>query len=65
MAFGISAWFLMMVAVMSMAGAGMFGMGLGMMAPVMKLVLHLIFSAVLGYRYARLIKAAASADYGA
>ena len=50
---------------MSMAGAGMFGMGLGMMAPVMKLVLHLIFSAVLGYRYARLIKAAASADYGA
>lgn len=65
MAFGISAWFLMMVAVMSMAGVGMFGMGLGKMAPVMKLVLHLIFGAVSRYMYARLDKPAATADSGA
>ena len=54
-----------MVGVISMAGAGIFGMDLGMMAPVMKLVLHLIFGAVLGYMYTRLHKAAASADSGA
>lgn len=47
-AFGIAAWLGMMIAVMPMAGAGLFGMGLGIMAPVMTLVLHVIFGAVLG-----------------
>lgn len=46
--FAIGAWLLMMVAVMPMAGAGAFGMKLGMMAPVMTLMLHIIFGAVLG-----------------
>lgn len=58
--FGILAWFMMMVAVMPMAGAGMFGMGIGMMAPVMTLMLHLIFGAALGFVYARLDKPAAA-----
>lgn len=49
--FGIAAWVLMMVIVMPMAGAGFFGMNLGMMAPVMTLVLHIIFGAVLGGVY--------------
>lgn len=49
--FGIAAWVLMMVVVMPMAGAGFFGMNLGMMAPVMTLVLHIIFGAVLGGIY--------------
>ncbi len=49
--FGIGAWMLMMIAVMPMAGAGMFGMNLGMMAPVMTFVLHVIFGAVLGAIY--------------
>ncbi|MGE0852612.1 MAG: DUF6789 family protein [Hyphomicrobiaceae bacterium] len=49
--FGIGAWILMMIAVMPMAGAGMFGMSLGMMAPVMTLGLHVIFGAVLGGTY--------------
>lgn len=49
--FGIGAWILMMIAVMPMAGAGMFGMSLGMMAPVMTLGLHVIFGVVLGGTY--------------
>ncbi len=48
---GVGAWLLMMVAVMPMAGAGFFGMQLGVMAPVMTLVLHIIFGAVMGLVY--------------
>jgi hypothetical protein len=46
--FGVLAWLLMMILPMPMAGAGLFGMNLGMMAPVMTLVLHIVFGAVLG-----------------
>jgi hypothetical protein len=49
--FGVGAWLLMMVAIMPMAGAGLFGTNLGMMAPIMTLVLHMIFGAVLGGVY--------------
>ncbi len=49
--FGIGAWLLMMIMVMPMAGAGLFGMALGIMAPMMTLVLHIIFGAVLGKVY--------------
>lgn len=48
-------WLIMMVALMPMAGAGMFGMKMGIMAPMMTLVLHLIFGAVLGWTYGRLL----------
>lgn len=51
MEFGFGAWLIMMIVVMPMAGAGLFGMQLGMTAPVMTLVLHLIFGAVLGGVY--------------
>lgn len=34
---------------MPMAGAGFFGLALGMMAPIMTLILHLIWDAVLGF----------------
>ena len=54
MIFGVGAWVMMMVAVMPMAGAGIFGMKLGMTAPVMTLMLHLIFGALLGGVYAAL-----------
>jgi len=50
-AFGIAAWLGMMVVVMPMAGAGLFGMAFGIMAPMMTLVLHIIFGAVLGVVY--------------
>lgn len=53
---GIGAWVIMMVAVMPMAGAGLFGMNMGMMAPAMTLLLHIVFGAVLGYSYGRLGK---------
>lgn len=49
--FAVGAWLLMMIAVMPMAGAGLFGAHLGIMAPVMTLVLHIIFGAVLGGVY--------------
>ncbi len=51
--FAIGAWVLMMIVVMPMAGAGLFGLHLGIMAPVMTLVLHIIFGAVLGGVYGR------------
>ena len=53
--FGIGAWLLMMVMVMPMAGAGLLGMSLGMVAPVMTLMLHLIFGAALGGTYGLLL----------
>ena len=46
--FGTAAWLMMMIAVMPMAGAGLFGMSMGIMAPIMTLMLHAIFGAVLG-----------------
>ena len=36
-----------------MAGAGLFGMNMGILAPMMALALHLIFGAVLGWVYGR------------
>lgn len=48
---GVVAWGMMMIAVMPMAGGGLFGMGIGMVAPVMTLALHLMFGAVLGLVY--------------
>jgi len=51
--FGMAAWLMMMLAVMPMAGAGIFGSYLGMMAPVMTLMLHAVFGAVMGAVYAQ------------
>ncbi len=53
--FSVLAWLLMMIMVMPMAGAGFFGLSLGMMAPVMTLILHLIYGAVLGLVYSKLL----------
>ncbi|MFT7508291.1 MAG: hypothetical protein ACI9KS_000458 [Sulfitobacter sp.] len=49
--FGVGAWLAMMIVVMPMAGAGLFGMNFGIMAPMMTLVLHIVFGAVLGAVY--------------
>jgi len=53
--FSIGAWLMMMVGPMPMAGAGLFGMNLGMMAPVATLMLHIIWGVVLGLVYKRMV----------
>jgi hypothetical protein len=53
-AFGAAAWLMMMVAVMPMAGAGLFGLGLGVVAPILTLMLHAIYGAVLALAFNRL-----------
>ena len=50
--FGIAAWFLMMVVVMPMAGAGFFGLHFGIAAPLMTLMLHMVYGATLGASFA-------------
>lgn len=52
--FGVLAWLMMMIGPMPMAGAGLFGMNLGLMAPMMTLVLHIIFGAAMGLVFVRL-----------
>lgn len=52
--FGIAAWLMMMIAVMPMAGAGLFGLQLGVMAPLATLMLHVLFGATLGAAFASL-----------
>jgi hypothetical protein len=52
-ALGMAGWLVMMVAVMPMMGAGLFGLAMpsGIMVPVATLMLHAVFGAVLGYVY--------------
>ena len=54
--YGIAAWLILMFIIMPMAGVGLFGLGLGILAPVIVLVMHLIFGAVLGFVYQMRIK---------
>ncbi|MBS0418056.1 MAG: hypothetical protein JSR66_10105 [Proteobacteria bacterium] len=49
--FATGAWLVMMIALMPMAGAGLFGLNLGMMAPIATLMLHWIYGAVSGAVY--------------
>ena len=52
--FSIGAWLMMMVGPMPMAGEGLFGLKLGMMAPIATLMLHIIWGIVLGLVYKRI-----------
>ena len=52
--FGVIAWAMMKFAIMPMAGAGLFGLKMGMAAPVMTLMLHVIYGGVLGFAYSKL-----------
>ena len=51
MIFAAGASLMMMIVMMPMAGAGLFGTGLGMMTPVATLMLHIVFGVVLGGVY--------------
>lgn len=52
--FGIAAWLMMMIAVIPMAGAGLFGLQLGIIAPLATLMLHILYGATLGAVFAEL-----------
>ena len=60
--FGAAAWLLMMVLIMPMAGAGLFGLHLGIGVPIATLMLHAVFGAVLGVAYGRLLHMASLAS---
>lgn len=57
----VAGWLMMMMVLMPMAGAGMFAMSMGAMAPVMTLILHLVFGAVLGWTFGKLVSGADAA----
>ena len=52
--FGVGAWLLMMIGPMPISGAGLFGLSMGIMAPVLTLVLHIAFGATMGLTFAKL-----------
>lgn len=58
MLLGALGWMMMMLALMPMMNAGLFGLSMpsGVMTPVATLMLHLVFGAVLGYVYSKLIQ---------
>lgn len=60
--FGVGAWLLMMLIVMPLAGAGVFGLALGIEAATLMLVMHLVFGGTLGIVYASSQGEAARAD---
>jgi hypothetical protein len=46
---GVAGWILMMVWLMPVMGAGLFGIEFGFMTPVLTLALHLLFGGILGW----------------
>ena len=54
MAFGFGASLLILLMVLPAAGAGYFGMDLSALQPIVTMVLHLVYGAVLGAVFARL-----------
>lgn len=51
--FGVLAWIAMMLVIMPIAGKGFFGMEIGVMAPIMTMMLHVIFGAVMGFMFSK------------
>ncbi len=54
--FGVLAWLVMMLVAMPMAGKGFFGMKMGILAPILALVLHLVYGLFLGWTYALMMR---------
>lgn len=52
--FGVLIWLLMMLIVMPAAGAGLFGLNLGIGSPITTFALHAVFGAALGSFFRRL-----------
>lgn len=53
--FGFFAWFLMMITFLPSVGAGLFGLRLGYLAPVVTGLIHAVFGLVLGAVYGALV----------
>lgn len=51
--FATAGWLVMMLVVLPLAGVGLFGLGVGMILPVMTLLLHWVFGTILGAAYGR------------
>lgn len=51
--FATAGWLVMMLVVLPLAGVGLFGLGVGAVLPVMTLLLHWVYGAVLGAAYGR------------
>lgn len=49
--FGVFAWLMMMMVFMPLVKAGFFGSRIGIMAPVVTLIYHLVYGVVLGTTY--------------
>jgi len=54
--FGVIAWLGMMVGFMPIAGNGFFALSISPMVPMATLILHVIFGAVLGFSYSKLVR---------
>lgn len=52
--FAVGAWILMMMLFLPLTGQGFFGLNAGPVIPLMTLLLHLVYGAVLGITFARL-----------
>lgn len=53
---GVGAWLLMMLTVEPLAGHGIFGLQTSPVIPVMSMMLHIIYGAILGVVYGKLSK---------
>lgn len=51
---GVATWLTMMIGPMPMSGTGLFGLHLGIAAPIMTLILHIVFGVVMGLAFAKL-----------
>jgi hypothetical protein len=52
--FGVLSWLAMMVVFMPTARAGLFGLRLGALAPIVLLLVNVLYGAVLGWAYGRM-----------
>lgn len=59
-AFSIAAWLAMMLILMPLAGAGVFGLQRGIAPLVVTLVLHVVYGTVLGWCFGRLLNSGLS-----
>lgn len=58
--FGLCAWLGMMVIVMPLAGAGFFGFGIGIAVPILTILIHIIYGALLGGIYGSFLRGRAA-----